>query len=248
MTDLFADAFTHSFLYAALVFAVAGVIHGYTGGFGSGLFAVPLLALLFGPVGAIAVVSLTSLLGSGQLLPSALRRVSWRNMAPLLVAQMVMVPVGAALLISLDATLVRRIIGVLVLLSAALLASGWTYHGGRGPAMRVAAGGLAGFLGGLAGVNGPVLVAYFLSAPEPTEVQRARIVLAVFASLTFVQATLLIAGAAGPVSIARAVALAPLFAAATWLGARLFAAAPLAWFRVVSLVLLLGAGAAALVL
>ena len=124
MTEVFADAFSVSFVYAAVVFAVAGVMHGYTGGFGSGLFAVPLLALLFGPVGGIAVGSLTSLLGSAQLVPAAMRLVSWRHMAPLMIAQMAMVPLGAALLVSMDPTLVRRIIGVLVLLSGILLATG----------------------------------------------------------------------------------------------------------------------------
>ncbi len=248
MTDFFLEVFSQSFLYAAAVFAVAGVMHGYTGGFGSGLFAVPLLALLFGPVGGIAVGSLTSLLGSAQLVRPALRLVSWRNMAPLIGAQFVMVPVGAALLVSLDPTLVRRIIGVLVLLSGILLAGGWTYHGRRSPVMGATAGSVAGFMGGLAGISGPVLVAYFLSAPEAPEIQRARIVLAVFALLIVMQASLLIASGAGLITILRALALAPVFMATTWFGAQLFARAPVAWFRKVSLALLFGAGAAALVL
>jgi len=246
MPELFTEAFNLSFLYAALVFAIAGVMHGYTGGFGSGLFAVPLLALLFGPVGGIAVGSLTSLLGSAQLVPAATRLVSWRHMAPLMIAQMIMVPVGAALLVSLDATLVRRIIGVLVLLSGVLLATGWTYHGRRGPMMRATAGGIAGFMGGIAGITGPVLVAYFLSAPERPEIQRARIVLAVFAGLIVIQISLFVAGGAGAVSVTRALALAPMFMVATWFGTRLFARAPLTWFRKVSLVMLFGSGAAAL--
>jgi uncharacterized membrane protein YfcA len=248
MPEVFAEAFTVSFLYAVVVFAVAGVMHGYTGGFGSGLFAVPLLALLFGPVAGIAVGSLTSLLGSAQLVPAAMRLVSFRHMAPLMIAQMIMVPVGAALLVSLDATLVRRIIGVLVLLSGILLATGWTYHGRRGPTMRATAGGIAGFMGGLAGITGPVLVAYFLSAPERPEIQRARIVLAVFAGLIVIQISLLVAGGAGAVSMIRALALAPLFMAATWFGARLFARAPITWFRKVSLVMLFASGAAALLI
>jgi uncharacterized membrane protein YfcA len=248
MTEVFAEAFTVSFVYAAVVFAVAGVMHGYTGGFGSGLFAVPLLALLFGPVGGIAVGSLTSLLGSAQLVPAAMRLVSWRHMVPLMIAQMVMVPLGAALLVSMDPTLVRRVIGVLVLLSGILLATGWTYHGRRGPLMRVTAGGIAGFMGGIAGITGPVLVAYFLSAPEQPELQRARIVLAVFAGLIVVQVSLLVAGGAGAVSITRSLALAPLFMATTWFGTRLFARAPITWFRKVSLVMLFGSGAAALLI
>jgi len=151
-------------------------------------------------------------------------------------------------LVSLDATLVRRIIGVLVLLSGILLATGWTYHGRRGPMMRATAGGIAGFMGGLAGITGPVLVAYFLSAPEQPEIQRARIVLAVFAGLIVLQASLWVAGGAGAVSLARALALAPMFMAATWFGTRLFARAPIAWFRKVSLVMLFGSGAAALLI
>ena len=120
---------------AAVVVAAAGLVRGY-GGFGGGLVAIPLLSLIYGPVEAYAMTAIIGVPGYVPLLPRAVRIADWTELAPTLAAATVATPIGVAALVIADPELIRRLIGLFVLLGAALLATGWVYRGRRGCARR----------------------------------------------------------------------------------------------------------------
>ena len=241
MIESFEAIWDAALFAAALIAVVSGVIHGYTG-FGAALFMVPLFALLFGPVVAVALSSIIGLVGSAQLYPLAARNAHWRELIPVSLAIVVCAPLGTYLLFSLDPEVIRRAMGALVFLAALILMSGWVYKGPRGVIASAVAGGLAGAISGAAGVGGPPLALYFLSAPAQPTVQRANIVISVAVVIVVVLVALFVAGGIADNTIQRGLILIPVYLLGTWSGSRLFAIAPEEYFKRVALWLLLATG------
>ena len=247
MPEFLAGIAAPEFAIAAVIAVLGGMVHGYTG-FGAGLVMVPFYALLFGPVETIGVIFISGLLASARVYPRAARLARWRELAPMVAAFVVATPLGALVLFNADADLVRRIMSLLVLLAAALLLSGWTWRGQRGAAAGMVAGGLSGAINGVAGVGGPPIVAYFLAAPDSADVQRANIMMALGISVVVTIVVVAIGGGVGTTTIARSVVIAPVQAAGFWAGARLFVAAPQAFYRRIALLVLIDSGVSGLAL
>lgn len=152
-------------LSLAVLAAIAGTAflaafaQGVTG-FGSALVAMPLLALVLDLRAASAVVALLSLAINLALLLPVRRELPWRPVAPLLAGSLAGIPAGVLFLANADGRLARALLGaVLIAASAALLgARGRRIGSGAGPAL--AAGAIAGLLGGAFNANGPVAVLY----------------------------------------------------------------------------------------
>lgn len=246
MLEQITGVFTIDLALVAAVAIVSGIIHGYTG-FGAALVMVPLLAILYGPVEAIAVTSIAGLIGSLQVYRGASRIALWREVGPLTLAAVVATPLGVVVLFSVDPEWIRRAIGAFVLMAALLIMSGWVYRGRRGALASAVTGALCGAITGVAGVGGPPVVVYFLAAPEAVEVQRANIVISVGVVIALVLASMAVGGAFGSGTVARGVVAAPFYMAGFWGGGRLFTIAPQTLYRKVALWLLIATGLAAVV-
>ena len=166
----------------------------------------------------------------------------WRELIPIFAGIVILTPFGAILLFKTDPELIRRAMGVLILLFALILISGWVYRGPRGPVSSAAVGALAGGITGAAGVGGPPLALYFLSSPASPEVQRGNTVIAVAMLIVVALASISIAGGFTADTLLRAVILIPVYVIGTWSGAKLFGLAPKAYFRRVALWLLVATG------
>jgi uncharacterized membrane protein YfcA len=243
ITGALDDALDGGFAVAALVALISGVLHGYTG-FGGALMMVPLLTLLWGPVPAMASTHLIAVFATAQLYPAAARAARWRELAPILLATLAATPLGVLLVYTLDPALIRLGMGAFILAFAGLTLAGWRYRGPRGRGAGLLVGAVAGGVNGAAGVGGPPLALYFVSAPEPAAVQRANIILGVGAIIVTAIAALAAAGAYDAPLTVRAILLAPFYAAGVWLGVRLFAHAPSRYFRRIALILLMASGLA----
>ena len=138
---------------------LAAFVQGVTG-FGSALVAMPLLASILGVRVASALVALLSLAVNLALLVPARRELPWGRVAPLLAGSLAGIPAGVLLLAGIDPRLARGLLGgALVATSAAMLRARRPAIGpGNGPAL--AAGALAGLLGGAFNINGPVVTLY----------------------------------------------------------------------------------------
>ena len=169
------------------------------------------------------------------------------NTTAVSVAIAVSVPLGLIFLISADPVIIRRGMGVFILLAAFLLMSGWTYKGVRGYSSSGIVGAVSGLIIGAFGVpSGPVFVVYFLSAPVQVQVQRANIIMTVSVTLTIMLIGLIIEGAYTVETIARCSIIAPLYLIAAQFGKMWFQAIPTTWFNKVAYTLLLAPGTTAL--
>ena len=199
----------------------------------------PLMAVLYGPVQALAIILIGGMLVSAELFPWAVRRVDWREMWPLFIGIAVSIPAGTYLLFILDPALVIRIIGFLIIGAAVLQLTKWSYTGPRGVAPAATAGMACGVINGFAGLGGPPLVLYVLAKPDPPEQQKANILVAVTIVSVGVFISVAVGGGVTEQVLARGVIVSPAQMAGAWLGAWFFKVLPGDVFKKFSLIMLI---------
>lgn len=159
-----------------LVALVAGIIRGLTG-FGAALIIVPCLSLFLDPAEAVptsvAAIAATNL----PLLRGAVKEGDRRMVLLFLAGCLPAIPVGVYLLASLPADLVRRAIGICVILAALLLLNKRFRLTRAGWGFKIAAGGLGGFLNGAVGMGGPPVILTLLAMPISPLTARATLIL-----------------------------------------------------------------------
>ncbi len=237
---------TDVFLFACLAAALAGLVRGFAG-FGAAMILSPGLALLYGPVTAIAVMSVMGFPAACYLFWRTWPHMEWRSIAPIALAGVVAAPVGVWLLDSLDPVIIKRAIGVVVLACTVALAMKWRYAGPRPLALKLGVGVLGGFLGGSTGVNGPPVILFYLSGNHDARVARASLTGFFMISGLTVIAALVWRGLITWDVVWKAVLLEPVYLAGAWLGDRGFGRASEAMFRAVALTLTGAIGLLALI-
>ncbi|MDP6430239.1 MAG: sulfite exporter TauE/SafE family protein [Rhodospirillales bacterium] len=219
----------------AIVIAIAGgFVRGYTG-FGSGMIMAPLLAILWGPVEAVATTVGLGLLATVQLAAPSVPLTNWREVGPMMAATFPFILVGTALLVSLDPEIVKKIIAVLVLTIALITLRGWTYRGPRGVLPSMISGAISGIINGIAAVGGPVVVLYLMAMPDEARVQRANIIIILGFTSFSVLLSMFAAGVVTNTVLVNIGLLAVPSFASVWLGARLFTILPGHFFRLIVL-------------
>lgn len=232
-------------IVAAIGVFFAGLSRGFSG-FGAALIVMPILSILYGPVPAVVVMTLLEVPATAFLLPSFVKHANWRAVMPLGLASLVTIPMGAWVLISLDTETLQRSIAILVLIFAALLATGWRYS--RPPTMPVmlGIGGLSGLIGGAANMSGPLVVVFLLAGQNTAHQVRAgimayfsfstllRVAVYTWHGLYAVETLMLGAVLTGPYIIG------------IWVGSRLFKGVSDRLFRILVLALVTVMGVAAL--
>lgn len=146
-------------LLAVAILAVAYVIRGIAG-FGSGLIAIPLLALMLPVTLVVPVIGLLDYLASASHGTSHRHAIAWRDIVPLLPFTLCGVVLALYLFKTVDALLLRKILGGFV---AGYGLYSLLYAGPSRPGSRwwaIPAGGLGGLIGTLFGTGGPFYVIY----------------------------------------------------------------------------------------
>lgn len=240
------EIFDIGLLAGAAAAIASGLIQGYSG-FAGALIIVPVLAVVFSPIEAIAITVVAGLAGNIVLTRDAAKSANWREVGAVSAAIAVTVPVGLLFLVSAEPAIIRRGMGIFILLAAFLLMSGWSYKGTRGLVSSTGVGFVSGLIIGAFGVpSGPVFVVYFLSAPVPVPVQRANIIMTVSVTLTIMMIGLIVEGAYAAETVVRSAIIAPLYLIAAHFGKVLFLTVPATWFNKVAYTLLLASGTMAL--
>ncbi|WP_029014815.1 sulfite exporter TauE/SafE family protein [Niveispirillum irakense] len=159
-----------------LVALVAGIIRGLTG-FGAALIIVPCLSLFLSPAEAVptsvAAIATTNL----PLLRGAVKEGDRRMVLLFLAGCLPTIPLGVYLLASLPPDLVRRAIGICVIIAALLLLNRRFRLTRPGWGLKMAAGGIGGFLNGAVGMGGPPVILTVLAMPLSPLTARATLIL-----------------------------------------------------------------------
>lgn len=160
------------------------MIRGFSG-FGTGLLMAPVFSLLMAPTDVVVVILLLNLLTTIQLLPSALRSVDWGLVFRLFIPSILGLPVGLALLHSVEPVMMRKLVAIVVTLAASILLAGWVYRGPDGRWQDVLVGSASGFMTAIGGIGGPPIILYLLSIPRisPSVIRAVCIVFFSFAQI-----------------------------------------------------------------
>ena len=191
---------------ASAIAIVAGLIHGFAG-FGVGLVMVPSLAILLGPVEAVAVSSITGIAGTAQLIPGALRVMDRPLIWPILAPTFITVPAGAYLLLLIDPLIMQRAIGALVFGLALLLVRGYRWSGSRSAGVGLSVGALGGLVGGSTSTAGPLFTAYILSSGASARTIRGGILVVTTTVGVITVVALAVGDAVGVATLVRSIVL-----------------------------------------
>lgn len=180
MPDLLAAALgTQGLGWLVLASFMAGLVRGFAG-FGSGLVLLPVTALFLPPVAAITVMTIPDFLGPVPLLRKAARDVHLPDLARLVGAMVVGLPIGMSILFVLDPAIFRYAVSVLAFVVLASMIGGLRFRGRLTPPLVLATGGIGGVLGGVAGLPGPPIILLYLASHLPAAVVRATTMLFLF--------------------------------------------------------------------
>ncbi|MGY8997380.1 MAG: sulfite exporter TauE/SafE family protein [Alphaproteobacteria bacterium] len=218
---LLADLMTLELAGAAAAGLVAALISGFAG-FGLNLVMMPILAVLFSPVEAIPIVTIMGLVNAVRMLGGTWRLIDRREVLILGCVSVFTVPLGAWVLINVEAELMRRAIAAFVIFFTVIMLIGWRYRGPRNTATHVGVGLLAGFLNAGVGIGGPPVVLYQLARDGDPAVGRANLV-GFFTILALV--TLIVfsfEGVMKETALVRSGFVLPFVLLGTWIGMRRF--------------------------
>ncbi|MFM1813933.1 MAG: hypothetical protein RLZ98_628 [Pseudomonadota bacterium] len=224
-------------LFLIAVALLAGLSRGFSG-FGGALVLVPPLAAIHGPIVAAPAFLISDAIMSLPMVHNAVRKCVWPDLKWIVAGAIVGLPLGVQLLTTTDPTLIRWVVSAFILLSLALLASGWRYTGPPRPGITFAVGTVSGTLSGMATIGGPPVIVYMLGGTRPVEIIRANI-FTYFAAMTVVTLTLFVfRGLYTGEVLGLFLIIAPSYALGLTIGARLFPFASQATFRLIAYVLI----------
>ncbi len=228
----------HSSTFPMVVAAAvaAGAVRGFAG-FGAAMIFMPLVSALVDPRLAAATFLILDEVVALPLAVRAVRLCDWRTVLPAVLAGLVTVPIGAAVLANGDTIALRWGISALVLGLLVLLVSGWRYTGRPTLQLSAGVGVAAGFLAGVSQVAGPPVVAFWMSGPSPAHVIRANLI--VYFALASIASTVAFwwNGFFTMEVVNHVVILMPIYALALFAGTQMFRLAPETAFRRVAYIL-----------
>ena len=227
--------------------AVAGFVQGLSG-FAFGLIAMAFWAWTIAPTIAGPMVVFASLLGQILTIGSVRKAFSLSRVLPFLIGGIAGVPIGVAVLNSIDLTAFRIVVGLVLVLfpSSMLIADRFPRLTLGGRLADGAAGFIGGVMGGIGGLSGAAPTLWTALRGWKKDAQRA--VIQSF-NLTMHALTLTVYAATGVLTREAGwmfLLLAPVVVAPALLGAKLYKKANEATFRRIVLVLLALSGLALL--
>lgn len=173
MPDLLAQALALPGLgWLVIIAFVAGLVRGFAG-FGTALVFLPVAAQIIDPVWAVTVLIVMDLAGPAPAIPRALKEGHPKDLLRLVVATALALPLGLTALFAVEPQVFKLAVSVISLLMLAALISGMRYRKAVTPPVVWTTGGIAGVLGGAAGVPGPPVILLYMASTHPARVIRA---------------------------------------------------------------------------
>ncbi|WP_119302546.1 sulfite exporter TauE/SafE family protein [Dongia deserti] len=240
MSELFTRQSVGALFFLIVASFIASLARGFSG-FGGALIFMPLASAAVGPQAAAPILLVIDGVAQLALLKSAWREADRQEVAIMAAGALIGIPLGAAILRSVDPILLRWAIAALIIAMLALLISGWRYHGRPTPATTGSVGFAAGILSGAVQTAGPPIVAYWLGGSGAALTVRANIILFFFCTSVVAAISYVATGLLGVHVLLLALITAPFYALGMYLGTRMFGLASERLFRRICLALIAGA-------
>ena len=162
------------FVSAVAVFAAA-LVQGVTG-FGFVIVAAPVLTIYLEPTLVVPVMLLQSVVLNAAIMVDGYRWINLRRVWALMLAGAALTPIGAALLIGLDAAVIKVLVGVVVGVTAVGMLLGLQRTASRELLASIPVGAVSGILGGATGLSGAPVVLFFTNQSVDPKESRANLV------------------------------------------------------------------------
>jgi uncharacterized protein len=214
-------ALTPYLAYAIACVFGAAIVRGFSG-FGFSLLVITALSLVLPPVEVIASVLMMEIAASLHLMPGIWRDIHWRSLGFLTLGQIIATPFGVWALASIPAGPMKLALAVFVLITVALLASGFALKRMPSDTATTATGAASGLLNGAFGIGGPPVVLFFLSSPAGAAAGRASLIAYFFGTDVIALGWQAWAGLVTLDHVVKAALFLPALIAGIWLGARGF--------------------------
>ncbi len=242
MVELDIFSATWYLVFGAVFFAA--VVRGTTG-FGFALVLAPILLLLLEAKSVVVIDLLLGLLASIVVVVTSLRNIRWRWITPMLAGVVLGIPLGVLTIIAISPSALKVMIGVVVLVFAIPLALGFTRAFRREKPVAGLAGFASGFLAGSTSLGGPPLVLFMHNQDWDKEAIHPSLAACFVLMASGSIVGLLIAGLVSASSVLTAASLAPALLIGTVVGMVAFRRINERVFRMLSVVIILGAGVVA---
>lgn len=213
--------FDERLIWASAIIFVAFFVRALTG-FGAGLIAIPLLALMYPLQFVVPLQLLFELAISALLLPRVWRQVDWPHITGIAIGMFIGNVTGSFILANVPNQLLKGVLTVVVLLFGAYLAWSADKAGAfkLGRRWGFPFGLTGGVFGGAFGMSGPLVVFYLSCQFDRKEVLRASLIGAFAMASCWTLCAHMWNGLYSPASFQLMAALLPAFLVATWLGHR----------------------------
>ncbi|SFN34638.1 hypothetical protein SAMN04487859_10137 [Roseovarius lutimaris] len=167
---------TPGLIWLLLAIGVAGIVRGFTG-FGTALVFVPVAGIFLAPQTVVGVMTLTGIVSTFVLLPRAWRQADRREVGLLALAALLTVPFGLWLMQALEPVTIRWVVAAVAAITLGALVAGWRFSGLVSRPVLLIIGAMAGILGGLTGLTGPVVILFYLAGQSAAQSVRANTIL-----------------------------------------------------------------------
>lgn len=235
------EIFSTSWFMAIGALLVAAFIRGTTG-FGLSLVFTPFLILIMEPKAVIPVNLILASISNIMVLASCFRSVKIRRLLPMTVSSLLGVPIGVFIITVISAALLKVLIGAITIFFAILLLFKLTPHFANERRASGIAGLLCGILTTSTSLGGPPVVLFMHTQSWPKQEiypsLSAFFLISTGASLT----GLFISGMVTADVLLTAASLAPGLAIGVFLGMLAFKRVDERYFRVLSVVVVVGTG------
>lgn len=155
-----------------VIFFLASFVQAL-GGFGAGLFAVPLLALAYEPKFVVPPFSLTVLVFNILLVSGIRRNIEWDKIFLIVIGSMMGMPFGVFSLKYVNQDIIRLFISAVTVVVGIFFLSGYRPKIREKKIIFILSGIISGFLSGTAAMGGPPLIFLMISMGLSKDVFRA---------------------------------------------------------------------------
>lgn len=155
---------------------IAGVVYGFAG-FGAALIFMPVVTVFIPVEVAVAAFQVSALVSLVTVVPRAWGQGDRVGVSLMIGVACLTVPAGLYLMRTTDVLAIRwAVLGVTAVTLLCLIA-GWRYQARPTPLLRAGVAAATGFVGGLTGLMGPIMVLFQLSGQDSAARSRANTIL-----------------------------------------------------------------------
>jgi uncharacterized protein len=200
---------------------LAAIVRGFAG-FGFSLLAISALTIFYTPAEVVPAVFLLEVAASLHMLPAIWKDIEWRSLSPLTIGCLIATPIGAYALATVPVAPMQMALSVFVLVSVAVLWSGFSIRTDPGFTAATSVGAAAGLFNGAFGIGGPPVIVFYFASPAGVAAGRASIIAYFLATDSIGLVNLALRGLVTRETFLKAALLLPPLLAGVWLGARGF--------------------------